>query len=96
MADPPPLPTGSGAKALFGQRDYRHFWFARFMDLLAVQIQAVTIAWQVYELARRQGYDVGEAALAVGMIGLAQFIPLFFLSLISGATADRHRPLRPA
>jgi len=90
MADPPPLPTGSGARALFGQRDYRHFWVARFMDLLAVQIQAVTIAWQVYALARHQGYDVGESALAVGMIGLAQFIPLFFLSLISGATADRH------
>ena len=39
MADTPPLPTGSSARALFAQRDYRHFWMARFCDLLAVQAQ---------------------------------------------------------
>jgi MFS family permease len=87
--DPPPLPTGSSAAALFRHGDYRFFWISRFLDLLGVQIQAVTIAWQVYALARDQHYSVGESAFAVGMIGLAQFIPLFFLSLISGATADR-------
>ena len=55
MADPPPLRTGSSARALFGHTDYRHFWISRFMDLLGVQIQAVTLAWHVYALARDQG-----------------------------------------
>ena len=89
MADPPPLPTGSSAAALFRHKAYRSFWASRFLDLLGVQIQAVTLAWHVYLLARGQGDSVGEAAFAVGMVGLAQFTPLFFLSLISGATADR-------
>jgi MFS family permease len=31
-----------------------------------------------------------EASFVVGMIGLAQFLPLFALSLVAGETADRH------
>src|SRR5690606_15024286 len=41
------------------------------------------------EIARRTS-SVPEAAFAVGMIGLAQFLPLFALTLTAGETADRH------
>ena len=34
--------------------------------------------------------SLAEAAFAVGMIGLVQFLPLFALTLIAGETADRH------
>ena len=34
--------------------------------------------------------SVAEAAFAVGMIGLVQFLPLFCLTLIAGETADRY------
>ena len=47
------------------------------------------IAWEVYEVARR-AMSVAEAAFAVGMIGLAQFLPLFALTLIAGEAADRY------
>ena len=52
------------------------------------QVQVV-IAWEVYEVARR-AMTVAEAAFAVGMIGLAQFLPLFALTLIAGEAADRY------
>jgi len=76
--------------ALARQRGYVLFWISRFLDILGAQAQAVTIAWQVYAMAREGGSSVGQAAFALGMIGLAQFLPLFALTLIAGDTADRH------
>jgi MFS family permease len=56
---------------------------------LATGSQSVVIAWEVYEVARRT-MSVAQAAFAVGMIGLAQFLPLFALTLVAGEAADRH------
>jgi MFS family permease len=77
-------------RALLRQPDFLFFWGARFVSTLAVQIQAVTIGWQVYVLARDSGRSEGQGAFLLGMVGLAQFIPLFFLVLTAGETADRH------
>ena len=76
--------------ALIRQRDFMLFWISRFLDILGAQAQGVTIAWQVYELARNGGAGVRQAAFQLGGIGLAQFLPLFALSLFAGDTADRH------
>src|SRR5690242_9271228 len=76
-------------KALFGHRSYLLMWAARLLGNLAAQIQAIALAWQVYAVARLTG-TVAEGAFAVGMIGLAQFLPMFCLALISGQVADRH------
>ena len=84
----PPAPSSTAA--LLRQRPFLLFWGARFATILAAQAQAVTIAWQVYAVARIGGATVKEAAFDVGMIGLAQFIPLFLLTLISGEVADRY------
>ena len=80
---PPPSPTNP-----FAFRDYRLFWAARFAASLGIQAQAVTLGWQVYDVARIDR-SVPEAALWVGLIGLAQFIPLFLLALPAGAIVDR-------
>ena len=91
MTDPPaqtPAPAESLA-ALLRQRGFALFWVSRFLTVLAAQAQGVTIAWQVYELARTRA-SVEQSALLLGMIGLAQFLPLFALSLFAGDTADRH------
>ncbi|MCR8723578.1 MFS transporter [Frigidibacter sp. ROC022] len=74
---------------LFRHRDFTLFWGGMLMANIAVQIQAVTLGWQVYTLAR-QTRSVAESSLLVGMIGLAIFLPLFFLALPGGSTADRH------
>jgi MFS family permease len=73
---------------VFRHTSYRQFWLVRFIAVLGLQMQAVAIGWQVYDLAR-QSLSIEKSAFLLGMIGLAQFVPLFFLSLIGGQTADR-------
>jgi MFS family permease len=58
---------------------------ARFLATIAGEMQAVAVAWQIYGITHR--------ALDLGLVGLAQFLPGFFLFLISGQTAD-HFPRR--
>jgi MFS family permease len=84
---PPELIDDSSS--LLSRRPYVLFLAGRFLGTLATGSQSVVIAWEVYELAR-QTMSLAEAAFAVGMIGLAQFLPLFALTLIAGETADRH------
>jgi MFS family permease len=72
----------------FRHRDFALFWGARFTAILGTQAQAVTLGWQVYAVARLDR-SVPEAALLVGLIGLAQFLPLFLLTLPAGEVADR-------
>src|SRR5580704_2008443 len=82
--DLPADPTHS----LFKQRAFALFWAARLFSTLAVQAESVTIGWQVYTVARHT-QSVEQSAFLVGMVGLAQFVPLFLLTFIAGATADR-------
>jgi MFS family permease len=74
--------------SLFKQRAFALFWASRLFSTLAVQAESVTIGWQVYTVARHT-QSVEQSAFLVGMVGLAQFVPLFLLTFIAGATADR-------
>jgi MFS family permease len=76
------------SSSLLQHRAFVLFWTARLFSSLAVQAQSVTIGWQVYTVAR-QTRSVGQSAFLVGMVGLSQFLPLFLLALVAGATADR-------
>ncbi len=97
MTDTPPFPPGDSPAApslsVFRHRSFRLFFGARFTATLAVQCEAVTIAWLVYSVARLS-HSVAEGAFLVGMVGLAQFLPLFALTLIAGETADRYERKR--
>ena len=73
---------------VFRHRAFALFWAARFQLTLGVQVESVAIGWQVYAIARTTR-SVAESAFLVGMVGLVQFLPLFALTLIAGATADR-------
>ena len=87
MPDPAPR---SETAALLQQRAYILFLFGRFLSTLAVQVQATTIAWQIYALARQQGADIKEASFTLSMIGLIQFLPVLILTLPAGQFADHH------
>jgi MFS family permease len=84
-----PTESTDDSSSLLARRPYAFFLAGRFLGTLATGSQAVVIAWDVYEVARRT-MSVAEAAFTVGMIGLAQFLPLFALTLIAGEAADRY------
>jgi MFS family permease len=61
-------------------RDFRLFVAARFFITLAIQIQSVVVAWQVYEITKDP--------LSLGLIGLAEALPSIAVSLYAGHVAD--------
>jgi MFS family permease len=67
---------------------FRAFWMARLASTMAQMAMVIVIGWQVYDIARHT-MDPKSAALRLGIIGLVQFAPLFFLTLVTGWTADR-------
>ncbi len=61
----------------------------RFLSTVAMLTQSVTLGWQVYSIARLD-HSVEQSSFLVGMIGLAQFLPMFAFVLLAGETADRY------
>jgi MFS family permease len=72
--------TKTGPYAALQIPDFRLFISARFCVTLAIQIQAVVVAWQVYEITKDP--------LSLGLIGLAEAIPSISVSLYAGHLAD--------
>lgn len=70
--------------------DYRRYWLARFMAVFATMSMVVLLGYQLYDIARDDyGMTVAEASFHLGLLGLAQFIPLFLLTPVAGLAADR-------
>jgi MFS family permease len=69
------------ATSLLRNRNLFLFLCARFCSAMAIMMLSVAVGWQVYGLT--------HSAFALGMVGLAQFLPAFLLSLPGGLAADR-------
>src|SRR3984885_1750019 len=77
-----PEPADSRAgRIAFTHPDFVLFQIARFLIVAAIEMQAVAVGWQVYDITKR--------ALDLGLVGLAQFLPGVLLFLVSGHTSDR-------
>ncbi len=63
-------------------RDYRRFLLAGMAATVGGQMQGVAVAWEIYERTR--------SAAALGLVGLAQVLPVIVLSIPAGHVADRH------
>ncbi len=74
--------------SVFRHRAYAHYWVMRQLLSASRQMQAVAVGWQVYDLAR-ETRSVEQSALILGLVGLAQFLPVLLLSLVGGQAADR-------
>jgi MFS family permease len=68
-------------RAAFSHPGFILFQVARFLIVSAVEMQAVAVGWQVYEITKRP--------LDLGYVGLAQFLPGILLFPISGHISDR-------
>jgi MFS family permease len=62
-------------------RDFALLWTTSLANGLASQMLAVAIGWQVYAIHRNP--------LDLGLVGLAEFVPLPILALPAGQLADR-------
>jgi MFS family permease len=80
--------SGSDPDTPFAIRDFRLFWATRLSSGTAQNCMIVAIGWQVYNLARAH-MGIRDASLQLGLIGLAQFVPLCALTLVTGWVADR-------
>ena len=67
--------------AAFRLRDYRSFSVVVFLSAILQQTQSVALGWDVYD---RTG-----SAMALGLVGLVQFLPAALFFLPAGAIADR-------
>src|SRR3984885_15384559 len=67
-------------------RDIRAFVGCGFLSTVAMQVQSVAIGWQIY--------DIERTPLALGLVGLCQFVPMFLLTLPAGELTDRFNQRR--
>jgi MFS family permease len=74
-------PASEPSRRAFSYPGYRFFWLATMLTSFAVQIVAVSVGWQIYDIT-------GEAIL-LGFVGLSLFLPSLLLVLVSGLVADR-------
>src|SRR5437588_10360220 len=68
-------------RAVFRYPSFVRYLGARLLTVLALQMQSVAVGWQIYEIT--------HSPLALGLTGLAQFLPGILLFLVSGHASVR-------
>jgi MFS family permease len=69
-------------ESVLNEPSFRLFLVYRLLVTLAIQMQSVAVAWQVYNLS--------HSALHLGYVGLAIFLPNLLFALPGGRAADRY------
>lgn len=78
-ASPAPIADDS-PYALFRNRDFSFFLLGRFVGVFGMQMLSVAVDWEIYERTR--------STLALGIVGLAQMVPIILWTLPAGYIAD--------
>src|SRR5258708_2548420 len=60
--------------------DYRRLYIGQSVSAFGSAISYVVLPWQMYQLTR--------SSFAVGMLGVAEFVPMVLAGFIGGAIAD--------
>jgi MFS family permease len=96
MSEPTPTPRGPPADSarrqrwfgaftldlapLRASRDYRLLFTGQFVSAFGSAISYVVLPWQMYQLTK--------SSLLVGLLGVAEFVPMLLLAFVGGALAD--------
>ena len=75
--------------SVFRHPAFATMWIGRLLTNIATMLQSIAIGWLVYSIARLT-HDEQHSMFLVGMVGLAQFVPMFALALVAGEAADRY------
>lgn len=62
-------------------RDFRIFWTGQCVSLLGTWMQRTALMWLVYTMT--------DSPFLVGLVGVAQFMPMLLFTLFAGAIVDR-------
>ncbi len=77
-----PSPESQARLLLLEHPAFGLYWCARVGSALSFQMQAVAVGWQIYSLT--------HSTFQLGMVGLAQFLPIVLFTLPAGHTVDRY------
>jgi MFS family permease len=76
----PGLPVGESPYAVLRNRDFLLYLVGRFIASLGQQMLTVAVGWELYQRT--------HSALALGLVGLTQMVPMVLFTLPSGHLAD--------
>jgi len=76
------LSTAASTATVFSHRAFALYWFSRIASILSFHMMVVAVGWQLYEMT--------GSAFDLGLLGLAQFMPMLLLTLFVGHVADRY------
>src|ERR1051325_3118313 len=87
-AAPGPIPSTANESpyAVLHNRDFLLYLIGRFVASLGAQMLVVAVGWELYERT--------HAALALGLVGLTNVVPMFLFTLPAGHLADNHNRKR--
>jgi MFS family permease len=74
--------AGDGPYAILKNRDFVFYLSGRLVALLGQQMFVMALGWEIYD---RTG-----SAMALGLVGLAQLVPMFLFTLPAGHVADNY------
>jgi MFS family permease len=87
LSMPPAAKTASEHPyAIFRNRDFKLYLIGRLIAVFGQQMFVLAVGWELYE---RTG-----SALALGLVGLTQMIPMFLFTLPAGHVADNYNRKR--
>lgn len=77
-----PDPAAHDAYAAMRVANYRRYWLGNLLSILGMQMQSVTVVWEVF----RRTQD----PFSIGLVGLTLVIPVLSLAILGGHVADRY------
>jgi MFS family permease len=74
--------TITPSRSAFSYRAFTMFWIGRIVSVLSFQMLVVAVSWQLYVMT--------DNPFDLGLLGIAQFLPMLVLTPLVGHIADRY------
>ena len=63
------------------EKEFKQYIIFRFIYIMAIRMVATVVGYKLFQLT--------QSSFAIGLVGLAEFIPVFSLALYAGHVIDR-------
>ncbi len=70
----------SGSFSPMKEKEFKYFIYSRFLYVMALRMVGTIVAYKLFQLT--------QSSLAIGLVGLAEFLPVFSLALYAGHVID--------